>query len=50
MFDLCNRCCINTLKELQEFLTKTEISVTSDDGYTMEVYGISDFERCSLHW
>ena len=30
---------LDTLKELQEFLTKTEISVTSDNGFTMEVYG-----------
>ena len=28
-----------TLKEHQRFLPKTEISVTSDTGFTMEVYG-----------
>ena len=33
----CNH--INSLKEHQEFLTKMEISVISDKGFTMEVYG-----------
>ena len=29
----------DTLKEHQQFLTKTEMSLISDKGFTMEVYG-----------
>ena len=31
--------CMLTLKEHQEFLTKTEMSLISDKSFTMEVYG-----------
>ena len=40
----------NTLQEHQKFRSYVGISVISDTGFIIEVYGISYFEVCSLHW
>ena len=39
-----------TLQEHQKFRSKTEISIISDNGFIIEVCGISYFEVCSLQW